>query len=155
MGEIYGYNDAMFYRIVLDYSEHGKNRELRELCSNIVRRKPVAVAYMEPKPLSSSKMPAIEKRIADMEQDDDKRRRFAEECKLDPMWLFPVSLRRLGLVDEKSDIYIRKGNDIKSLHESDTLILKMIGSKSMYDVRLYTKSGHQKEVNRLLNKGDY
>ncbi len=155
VAEIYGYNDAMFYQKVLGYAEHGKNKELRELCSNIVRRKPVAVAYMEPKPLSSSKMPAIEKRIADMEEEDEKRERFAKECGLDPMWILPVSLRRLSLVDEKSDIYIRKGNDIKSLHESDTLILKMIGSKSMYDVRMYTKPGHQKEVSRLLNKGDY
>ena len=155
VAEIYGYNDSMFYQKVLNYSEHGKNKELRELCSNIVRRKPVAVAYMEPKPLSDSKMPAIEKRIADMEEVDSKRERFAKECRLDPMWILPVSLRRLSLVDEKSEIYIRKGSEIKSLHESDTLILKMIGSKSMYDVRLYTKPGHHKEVSRLLNKGDY
>lgn len=153
--EIYGYNDAMVYRKVLDYSEHGKSMELKELCRNIVRRRPVAVAYMEPKPLSGSSMPAIEKRIADMEGEEGERRRFAEECGLDPIWILPVSLRRMSLIDEKSDIYIRRDNDIKSLHESDTLILKMIGSKAMHDVRLYTKPGHQKEVSRLLHNGGY
>ncbi|EQD56777.1 metal dependent phosphohydrolase, partial [mine drainage metagenome] len=43
VAEIYGYNDSMFYQKVLDYAEHGKDKELRELCSNIVRRKPVTV----------------------------------------------------------------------------------------------------------------
>ncbi len=153
--EIYGYNDAMFYQKVLEYSEKGVDRNLKELCGNIIRRKPAAVAYMEPKPIAGSKMPVIEKRIASMESNDRERSKFAEECGIDPMWIFPTSLRRLSLVDEKSDIYIKKGDDIKSLRESDTLILKMIGSNAMHDVRLYTKPGHQKTVSKLLHKRDY
>jgi hypothetical protein len=152
---VYGYNDSMLYQKILDYSKNGKKKELKELCSNIIRRRPSQVAYMEPKPLSGSKMPIIEKRISDMERAYSYRERFADRCGIDPMWIFPVSLRRLSLVDEKSEIYIRRGNDIKSLQESDTLILKMIGSNAMYDVRLYTKPGRQNEVRRILDKGGY
>ena len=153
--EISGYDDTMLYQKMHWYVLNGRNKGLKELITCILVRKPASVVYIDPKPLPGASISVAEKRIEAMEKSSGRLEDFAGRCGLDPMWIFPVSLRKLSLIDEKSEIYVRKKGNLRSLKDSGTLVLKMIGSKTLYDIRLYSKRGSERKARQVLDSGRY
>ncbi len=153
--EISGYDDNMLSQKMHEYALNGRNKGLRDLVQALIKRVPAALVYMEPRPAGDAAGNAIEKRIARMEADSKELNKFAEKCGADPMWIFPISLRKLSLIDEKSDLYIRKDKEIKSLKSSDSLIMRMIGSMTLYDTRVYAKQEYAKRARQALMQGRY
>ncbi|MDE1823639.1 MAG: hypothetical protein KGH50_04920, partial [Candidatus Micrarchaeota archaeon] len=63
----------------------------------------------------------------------------AQRAGIDEEWVFPVYLRPLSLLDEGSKIYTNKMGRSLPLSENSGLILGMVGKKTLYDARVYTK----------------
>ncbi len=148
--DITSYTDDAVHYAMHEYLAKGKNGTLRELIMQYLRRESPELSYAyvttNPGPGRNDKRKA---RIDLLENDIDARKSIAKKAGINENWIFPVTLRSLGLVDEETKIFIRRGSSIVPIIDSDALVLRMIGSKTLYDARLYTKKGHGKELRHI------
>ena len=65
-------------------------------------------------------------------------------------WIFPVYLRPLGIIDDKSPMYIRDRGSVSNILKSSGLIMQMIGKKKLYDARIYTHPKYKTKLSKAM-----
>jgi HD superfamily phosphohydrolase len=146
---IFGYNDHMLFSKMHSYMLEGKNKFTNELIRMFLLRKPVYAAYINPMPGEGKDTYSENRFIESMTYNDAKIQKFAEDAKIGEwQWIFPIYLRPLGLVDDKTPIYIRDRQSVSKLVNSNALVLHMIGKNTLYDARIYT---HDKYKNKVID----
>ncbi|MDE1851771.1 MAG: HD domain-containing protein [Candidatus Micrarchaeota archaeon] len=148
--DAFSYNDNMFYSAMQAYVSNGKNRYLKELAGMFLLRKPFAAAHFDPQPSEKGKIPKTPQRIKEIEENEKAKQAFAQKSGVDEEWIFPTYLRPLSLVDESSRIYTSREGGTMPLSENSGLILGMIGKKTLYDARVYTKKEHAERLRKAM-----
>lgn len=148
--DLSGYTDSAVYSAMHSYMRDGKNHVLKELVKMFLYRRPLQVAYMEPGAVEGKDVSKQNQVILQMQKSGGARKRFAEDAGIDPDLLFPVYMRPLSLIDESSKIYMMRRGRVAPLIESDALVLGMVGRKTLYDARIYSKGSDVKRIRRAL-----
>ncbi len=147
--EIFVYDDHALYSAMHRYMENGKNGFLKDLVRMFLLRKPVSIAYINPLPQDGEDMSEENRKINEMTYDDSKLRSFAESAGVNEWeWIFPAYLRPLGIIDDKSPIYIRDSGSVSNILKSNGLIMQMIGKKKLYDARIYVHPKYKSKLSK-------
>ncbi len=144
---ILGYDDHMLYSAMHGYIRSGKSAFLRELIRMFLLRKPISAAHLNPLPQDGDDTSADNKLIRSMSYNDPKIKEFAAKCGIEEWeWIFPVYLRPLGIIDDKSPIYVRERGSASNILKMNGLVMQMIGKKKLYDARVYTHPKYRARV---------
>ena len=124
------------------YIASGGRKSLRELIKDFLRRESLELAYS----YVSTSIPegadgSRGKEITSLIEAPRYMANLSMDSGIEKDWIFPVVLRTLGLIDEEASIFVRKEGRTIPIIESDALILRMIGTRMLYDARIYTKKG--------------
>ncbi len=154
--ELFAYDDHMFFSAMRRYMKAGTDKLTKELIGMFLLRKPLSASYINPVTDEGEDTSSNNAMIRRMEYDEKAAREFADAAGIDdPGWIFPVYLRPLGLVDDKSSIYIRdKGSVSSILKDSNGLIMRMIGKKKLYDARIYSHRRYKGKIQSMLKVGE-
>ena len=108
-------------------------------------RKPLSAAFINPVPgaRDASRANLMVKR---MTYDDERVGDFAAKAGVPAEWVFPVYLRALGLVDDKTPIFVREAGSVRSIQKGRGLVMHMVGKERLYDARIYVKKTHKARV---------
>ncbi len=148
---IFAYDDRMLYSAMHKYAVDGKNEFLKELIRMFLLRKPISVAYINPLPEDGKDISEENRMIKEMVYNDSKTRDFAERTGIGEWeWIFPAYLRPLGIIDDKSPIYIRDSGGVSNILKSNGLIMQMIGKKKLYDARIYTHPRYKTKLSKAM-----
>ncbi len=149
--KISGYTDGLVYMAMHEYIRSGKNPLTRELILMFLERRPLELAYGTAVTANTGE-PEEYSSIKRMESNNSAKKAFSEKANVEKEWVFPVVLRTLGLIDEETEIYIRRGKDTIRLIDSNALVMKMIGKRVLFDARIYTKPGSGKKISKEFRK---
>jgi hypothetical protein len=149
--EITAYDDHMLYHALREYAGDGKDAFLKELVRMLLARKPLYAAFINPLPEQSERSSA-NLMIRSMQYDDRKTEEFARKAGIPAKWAFPEYLRDLGLVDDKTPILIKGKGAAKSVLKSHGLIMHLVGSKRLYDARIYVHPKYKARVATYMRK---
>ncbi len=142
---IAAYDDHMVYAAMHAYSGTGGDAQLRELVRMFLGRKPLSAAFINPVPgvRDPSRANLL---VRGMEYDDRKIESFAQKADVPAEWIFPVYLRDLGLVDDKTPIFIRDCGSMRSVQGGRGLVMHMVGKERLYDARIYVHPRHKRRM---------
>ncbi|MDE1834192.1 MAG: HD domain-containing protein [Candidatus Micrarchaeota archaeon] len=148
---IFGYDDHMLFSAMNSYARNGKDGFLKELIGMYLLRKPLCAAYINPVTGEGTDASKANIRIKEMCYNSRKTSEFARASGIERSeWIFPVYLRPLGLVDDDTPVFVRRGSAIGSLANSSALVLHMIGKKKLYDARIYAPAKYKSRISRAL-----
>ncbi len=148
---IFAYDDHMLYSAMHKYVIDGKNEFLKELIHMFLLRKPISVSYINPLPEDGEDTSEENRMIKEMVYNDSKIRDFAEKIGIGEWeWIFPAYLRPLGIIDDKSPIYIRDSGGVSNILKSNGLIMQMIGKKKLYDARIYAHPKYKAKLSKAM-----
>ncbi len=145
------YTDSLFMVAMGSYLAKGKDAFLKKLIKFFLAREPLECVYINPEPLQKASASKAISSIAALEENESERAEFAESAGVMAEELFPATMRPLSLIDEKTKIYIKSKGKLKPITESGGLVLNMIGSRTLYDARLYAMPGAGKKVSKALD----
>ncbi len=152
--EVAGYTDAYLLSAMRGLAAIKRHGFLNEITRMFLNRIPLELAYAAEEPVAGSgALPAC-KAVKRLEESDSFRKELADRSGIPAEWLFPVTLRDLGLIDENTHIYIRRKKEkrLVPLSMSKALVLRMIGSRTLSDSRIYTKKGHGGRVRKAFEE---
>jgi HD superfamily phosphohydrolase len=149
--KIAGYNDDIVLNAMHKYIASGEKKSLRELIKDFFRRESLELAYS----YVSTSMQDVAyghrgKEITTLIEAPKSMANLSMDSGIEKDWIFPVVLRTLGLIDEEAGIFVRKEGRTIPIIESDALILRMIGTRMLYDARIYTKKGSGGRLRKAL-----
>ena len=143
--EILAYDDHMVYSAMHGYARDGKDAQLRELVRMFLLRKPLSAAFMNviPEERERSQANLVVKEI---EYDDRRRESFAAEAGVPAEWIFPAYVRDLGLVDDRTPIFVGGRGHGRKITDSHGLIMQVIGKRRLYDARIYVPRRYKSRI---------
>ncbi len=145
--EISGYTDVKVLSAMHSFLSKRHEGFLSDLIRMFLNRVPLELAYAFEEPTEGREALPQYAAVARLEKSEAFRERLAGKAGISSEWIFPVTLRDLGLIDDDTNIYIRKkGERLVPLSRSKALVLRMIGSRTLNDVRIYTRKGYGKRV---------
>ncbi len=145
------YDDHMLYASMHAYLNKGGNAFLKDLIRMFLLRKPISVAYINPLPEDGEDTSEENKMIKGMAYNEARIKEFSARMGIDESdWIFPVYLRPLGIIDDKSPIYIRDSGSVSNILKSNGLIMQMIGKKKLYDARIYTHPKYKTKLSKAM-----
>ncbi len=150
--EISGYTDALLMTAMHEYMRSGKDGFLRSLIRLFLSREPLTCLYLSPQTSERGMIPKEIAKVQRLSGDDNAKRRLAARAGVDGEEIFAVTMRPLSLIDEKTKVYVRSKGELKSITESGGLVLNMVGSRTLYDSRVYSMPGRSKSVLEALKR---
>lgn len=150
--DIMAYDDHMLYSTMQRYLRDGSNAFLKELIRMFLLRTPVSVAYINPLVEEGEDASEENRMIKAMTYNDSRIKEFASKMGIEEgNWIFPVYLRPLGIIDDKSPIYVRDRGSVSNILKSNGLIMQMIGKKKLYDARIYTHPKYKAKLSKAIS----
>ena len=149
--EFLSYTDDMLSMAMHSYLRRGKSAFTKELISMLMNRVPLKIAYSSTEAVEDG-APRENLFVRSLEESKTELEKFANSAGVDPDWIFPITLRDLGLIDEETTIFIRRKGEMIPLIASNALVLRMIGSKTLFDARIYAKPESASKLRKAMNK---
>ena len=147
-----GYTDGLVVACMHKYLETGRDRFLRSLIKLFLAREPLESIYLNPQSSRPGGIPKETAAMLALAEDPAITERIAEAAGVDAREIFAIKMRPLSLIDEDTKIYISNKGRPRSITESGGLIMNMIGSRTLYDARVYAMPGRSKAVAAALGK---
>ena len=144
------YTDDLLTSSMYRYLEAGKDKFLKGLIRLFLGREPLECVYLNPQPSRKGVVPRDVEKIRGIEQSEADRARLADAAGIDEQEIFAISLRPLSLIDEDTRIYIKRKGKTMPITESSGLVLNMIGSKTLYDARIYCMPGSGRRLGKAI-----
>lgn len=136
--QIMQYDDHMLYSSMREYLRKGKDATLKEQIRMFLLRKPLSAAFINSViEKGNTDESQVNLMIKKMQYDDKAMGKFAAEAGIDAEWIFPSYMRSLGLIDDKTPIYVNDKHGVKSVLENHGLIMHLVGKERLYDARIY------------------
>ncbi|MEM3838981.1 MAG: HD domain-containing protein [Candidatus Micrarchaeaceae archaeon] len=146
-----GYTDNMVLSSMQDYLKSGTDQFTKRLIRLFLGREPLECIYQNPQPSSRGKIPKDVSLIKKLESETE-RASLAEAAGLSEEEIFPAIMRPLSLIEDKTNVYVNVNGKQKPITESKGLVLNMIGSKTLYEARVYAMPGSGKRLSIALGR---
>ncbi len=147
---ITSYTDDLLMSSMYKYLGAGKDKFLKWLIRSFLEREPLECVYLGQHPVQKGSVPKDVEKVRKIIESENEKAKLADAAGMDEQEIFAISMRPLSLIDEDTNIYIRSKGKVMPITESSGLVLNMVGSKTLYDARVYAMPGSGRKLGKAI-----